>query len=259
MAGHPYRIEGDEQPPSAFDSRCDHKFEIVRHALRLVEMDREPANHEELDLRLEEGLQQALVRVEREQLLRHGWAQRLFRPVLHHCIGVCRRWRAGFAQPLVASVAVDLSQSPGSSIGGASVWTPTQWSALLPQVNSPAREVLDQVHKGRLFHEVTAHARAGPELRFDFVEKIIRDVGVTARSTDPRRDDLPVQAGGRHPIAHLAGVSVALLLRDSSEEDLFIRLAVRQYAVAFLASFAHRRFSFDNAALYVLLGALQVF
>src|SRR5256712_9495571 len=85
-----------------------------------------------------------------------------------------------------------------------------------------------------------SHARAGPELRFDFVEKIVRDVGVTALSTDPRRDDLPVQTGGRHPIAHLSGVSVALLLPDSSEEGLFIRLAARQDAVAFFPSFAHR-------------------
>jgi hypothetical protein len=142
---------------------------------------------------------------------------------------ICRWWRACFAQPLAAFVAVDISQLPGSRARGARVGTPAQWDAfLLSQVDTFAWKVLDQIHKARLFQEVTAHARAGPVQKFEFVEKIVRDVGVTAISADPRRDNLQVRTGGRHPLAHPAGVAVALLLRDSSEEDLFIRLAPRQ-------------------------------
>ena len=72
LGGHLYRIEGDEQPPSAFDGRRDHEVEIVRYTLRLVEVNGEPADDEERHIRLGEGFHEALVRVVLGQRLRHG-------------------------------------------------------------------------------------------------------------------------------------------------------------------------------------------
>ena len=71
MAWLTYCREGDKQPPPAFDGACDHQIEIVRYALRLVEVNGEPPDDEERHIRLGESFHEALVRVERDQLLRH--------------------------------------------------------------------------------------------------------------------------------------------------------------------------------------------